>query len=183
VSISEKRIAAVGLRTATEAQAVWELPAGPSAARQARIALSGWLASVGIDPADGPGFDVVLAASELAANAGVHGVPPILLDACLAGDGDGRAVSVGVSDASPHLSVPAAATALAEHGRGLGIVAAVALQWGSRETPEGKETWFQIAVPMSADSASSGRAAYHNDPFWMNGQLSPGATRREALAS
>ena len=77
----------------------------------------------------------------------------------------------------------AVASPLAEHGRGLAIVAALALRWGSRETPDGKETWFEIAVPTLADSTSSGRAAYHNGPFGMDDELCPGGTRKEALAS
>jgi hypothetical protein len=183
VSAARKRVVAAGVRTAATAQAAWELPYGPSAARQARHALSGWLGSAGIDPADGPGTDIVLGAAELAANAGVHGLPPILLTARVAGDGDERLVTVGVSDASPQLPRSGVVSALAEHGRGLGIVAALALRWGSRRTPGGKETWFEIAVPTPADSTSSEPPAYHIGSFGMDEDLRPGATRAEALAS
>jgi len=73
--------------------------------------------------------------------------------------------------------------ATAEHGRGLAIVATLALRWGASETPGGKETWFEIAVPASADGGNSGRIGCHNGPFGMDGGLSHGAAHREALAS
>ena len=178
-----RRLTAAGHRITGSAEATWELPLGAQACGQARLVLRGWLATAGIDPADGPGADIVLAASELAANATVHGLPPVLLTARLTGDGDGQVVTVRVSDASRQLPEIAPSAELAEHGRGLAIVAALALRWGTIETPGGKETWFEIAVPASADSASSGRTGCHNGPFGMNGEISQGAARREVLAS
>jgi anti-sigma regulatory factor (Ser/Thr protein kinase) len=148
-----------------------------------RVALRGWLAAAGIDPTDGPGADIVLAASELAANAAVHGLPPVLLTAWLAGGSDDQVVTVRVGDACRQLPELAPATELAEHGRGLAIIAALALRWGTGETSGGKETWFEIAVSASADGASGGRMGCHNDPFSLDGDLSHGATRGEALAS
>jgi anti-sigma regulatory factor (Ser/Thr protein kinase) len=165
------------------AEATWELPLGASACGQARWALRGWLAAAGIDPADGLGAEIVLAASELVANASVHGLPPVLLNARLTGDRVGQVVTVRVNDASRQLPELTPFTALAEHGRGLAIVAALALRWGTGETPGGKETWFEIAVPASADSTSSGPTACHNGPFGLNDAPCPGATRREVLAS
>lgn len=183
MSAARKRTVAAGVRTATEIQAAWELPYGPLAAAQARRALSSWLAGFGIDPTDGGGFDIVLAASEVAANAGVHGLPPVLLHAWLDRDGSGWLVTVCVSDASPMLPGTSAASSLAEHGRGLSIVAALALRLDIRETADGKATWFTIAVPSPADPAGRGRTTYHNGPFGMNSKVNRGAARREALAS
>lgn len=183
MSAAGRRLAAGGRRSAAGAEAAWELPPGPLASGQARRALSGWLAGAGIDPGDGPGFDVVLAAAELAANAGVHGLPPVLLTARLSGDADGRVVTVRVSDAGTRPVRPVVVSPLAEQGRGLAIVAALALRWGTGEVPGGKEAWFEIAVPALAAGESSGRAASRNGPFGMNDELSPAAARREALAS
>lgn len=125
----------------------------------------------------------MLAASELVANAVVHGLPPVLLTARLAGDGDGQVVTIRVSDGSRRLPEPGPASATAEHGRGLAVVAALALRWGISETSGGKEAWFEMAVPASADGGSSGRIECHNGPFGMDGGVSHGAARREALAS
>jgi hypothetical protein len=172
------------MRTAAGIQAAWELPYGPLAAARARGALSSWLAGYGIDPADGPGFDIILATSELAANAGVHGLPPVLLDAWLEREGDGWLVTVCVSDEDPRLPGPVASLPLAEHGRGLGIAAAVALHLNVCPAPEGgKAAWLKITVPAPAGAESSGRVPCHDRPFGMNCELSPGPARGEALAS
>jgi hypothetical protein len=178
-----RRLTASGHRSTGSAEVTWELPPGALACGQARQALRGWLAAAGIDPAGAPCDGVVLAASELVANAVVHGLPPVLLTARLTGDGDGQVVTVRVSDGNRQLPEPAPASATADHGRGLAIVATLALRWGASETPGGKETWFEIAVPASADGGSGGRTGCHNGPFGMDGGLSHGAARREALAS
>jgi anti-sigma regulatory factor (Ser/Thr protein kinase) len=183
VSGTGRRLTAVCRRSAGSARAEWELPYGPTAARQARHALEGWLDSVGIDPADGPGPDIVLAASELAANAGLHGLPPIVLEARLTGDGDDQLVAVSVSDSSSQQPRSAVVSPVAEHGRGLGIVDALARRWGSRQTSDGKAMWFEIAVPTPARSTSGARGTYHNGPFEMDDERCPGATRSGALAS
>ncbi|HEX7164381.1 MAG TPA: ATP-binding protein [Trebonia sp.] len=183
MSATGKKVVAAGVRTATAIQAAWELPYGPLTAAQARGALSSWLAGFGIDPADGPGFDIVLATSEVAANASVHGRPPVLLDAWLERGENGQVVAVCVSDADPELPGPASPSLLAEYGRGLGIVAALALRLDIRQTTDGKEIWFEIAVPSQASVVGNGRASYHNDPFGMNNELNPGPTCGEALAS
>jgi hypothetical protein len=184
VSAVRKRAVAAGVRTAAEVHAAWELPHGPLAAAQARGALGSWLAGFGIDPADGPGFDIVLATSEVAANAGVHGRPPVLLDAWLEPGRNGWLVTVCVSDDDPQLPDPPAPLPLAEHGRGLGIAAALALHLDICPVPEGgKAAWLAIVVPAPAGTTGSGRAAYRNGPFGMNSEFNPGPVRGEVLAS
>src|SRR4051794_6063498 len=78
--------------------------------------------------------DVQLVASELVANALRHGSQPVELDMVLSSDG---VLTVAVADAS---SVPPRALGpkpLAERGRGLPIVAAVAQRWGVEQLEDG----------------------------------------------
>ena len=161
----------------------WTLPAGPEAAREARGALRGWLAGLGARP-DGETSDrIVLAASEAAANAGVHGCPPVTLAAAAVAVPGGTEVIVTVTDADPVVPHPRHAAGLDEHGRGLDIIDAVT-DWHTTTTGPGcKQVRFGVIVPglavSGADGSGGGRSG---DPFGMTG-LVPGATRRQVLAS
>lgn len=82
-----------------------------------------------------------LLVSELATNALRYGAPPITLTVTI----DGRCVEVAVRDEEP--SAPRATAAvgeLAESGRGLRLVAALASNWGTRSHPTGKTVWFTV---------------------------------------
>jgi hypothetical protein len=125
----------------------WELPAGLRAAGCARDLVRGFLAAAWGPDAGGFADAVVLAASELAANAGVHGAPPIRLSLRLE-DRAGRQVLVcAVRDASPRLPRVRGAGLGAERGRGLAVVAGIASAWGVREARGGKDAWFEVPVP------------------------------------
>lgn len=90
--------------------------------------------------------DVVLVASELVGNAVVHAKDANDLD--VAWDLHGSAVTVRVHDRSDLMPEPRTADVTATNGRGLAIVAAIADEWGVRETRPGKQVWARIAVTL-----------------------------------
>jgi anti-sigma regulatory factor (Ser/Thr protein kinase) len=87
------------------------------------------------------GDDVVLAASELAANAIEHAGTEF--EVCIALGPD--AASVSVRDWAPQ-SWPRArpGTDLGERGRGLGLVASLSHRWGWTVAGGSKVVWFQV---------------------------------------
>ncbi|QTE01105.1 ATP-binding protein [Streptomyces cyanogenus] len=92
----------------------------------------------------GRGDDVLLCVSELATNALLHGVPAgrgFLLRLTLHTDG---AVRVEVHDSGPGEVRAPEASADAEHGRGLLLVAALADKWGVGERNPGKIVWCEF---------------------------------------
>jgi anti-sigma regulatory factor (Ser/Thr protein kinase) len=119
--------------------ATWDLPADPavvaSARRQVAMRLRGW----GLNDA---AFITELVASELITNAIRYAQSPIQLrlirDRTLICE-----VSEGSSTA-PHLRQ---ARALDEGGRGLLLVSQLTQRWGSRQTPQGKTIWAELALP------------------------------------
>ena len=92
--------------------------------------------------------DVVLVASELVGNAIVHAVPAGDLDITWDVIWDVRdgAVVIRVTDPSADQPRPRAAGADATSGRGLTIVAAIAVEWGVDRMPVGKQVWARIPV-------------------------------------
>jgi anti-sigma regulatory factor (Ser/Thr protein kinase) len=84
--------------------------------------------------------DVVLVTSELVTNAVLHGSPPVGLLA----RASSRWLHVEVHDHSSAMPLPQDADDYDEHGRGLGIVAALAIRWGTRPTTAGKVVWAEI---------------------------------------
>jgi hypothetical protein len=100
--------------------------------------------------------DVVLLADELVTNAIVHAKTFIVLTL---DEAAGR-LHVEVQDEAPH-SRPVAVTsppeALEEHGRGLGLVRALAHEWGVYDLictyVDTKVLWFDV-LPVSADLGS-----------------------------
>lgn len=113
-----------------------ELPPDPTSAAVARRAVRDACAGTDLD------LDLlVLCTSELVANAVLHGRPPLEL-AVVVGD---EAIRVEVRDGSSRLALrrrPVVADTLS--GRGLGILQAVAAEWGSEPTATGKVTWFEF---------------------------------------
>jgi anti-sigma regulatory factor (Ser/Thr protein kinase) len=84
----------------------------------------------------------VLAVSELVANAAIHGRPPVRLRLRRTD----RRLIVDVGDGDDHLPRRRLAEETDEDGRGIGIVAALAASWGSRQLPEGKSVWCEFAL-------------------------------------
>jgi anti-sigma regulatory factor (Ser/Thr protein kinase) len=91
--------------------------------------------------------DVVLVASELLNNAVMHTASNLMdeeLD--VAWDVQPDCVLVRVVDASPDLPRPRPTNPQDIRGRGLSIVAALALDWGVRRTAGGKQVWARVPI-------------------------------------
>ncbi|KQX66225.1 ATP-binding protein [Angustibacter sp. Root456] len=86
--------------------------------------------------------DAQLAVSELIANAVKHARTPLVLE--LTADDDH--LTVTVIDGEPELTAQVQQHALAESGRGLRIVAAVAADWGMERRDDGKALWFRLPL-------------------------------------
>lgn len=125
---------------APEQVASWELPAGPTAAAQARDLTVTTLTRWGLEDLL---FTAELVVSELVTNAYRYGGgTPVTLrlirDRCLICE---------VSDSSstaPHLR---RARTTDEGGRGLFLVAQLTERWGTRYTRDGKTVWTELAMP------------------------------------
>jgi len=142
---------------ATGSPASWRescvLPSGPAGARAAREMTRGCLRGWGVDD---PGGEVILAVSELAANACVHGLPPVVLGLALDAGPAGAAVTCRVSDANPELpSLAAALAADAESGRGLVIVAALASRVWTEPCAHGKAVCCRFDLRPAATPAAA----------------------------
>ena len=94
--------------------------------------------------ADSALCDVELLSSELITNAVVHTQAPSTV--CVSWNGE--QLRVEVTDIDPQL--PAACTdpaeLLAESGRGLVLVRALAAEWGAQPDPAGKRVWFAVGT-------------------------------------
>lgn len=86
--------------------------------------------------------DAQLAVSELIANAVKHARTPLVLE--LMADDD--CLTVTVADEERELASQVQQHALAESGRGLRIVAAVASDWGVEPRATGKALWFRLPL-------------------------------------
>jgi anti-sigma regulatory factor (Ser/Thr protein kinase) len=130
-----------------------QLPGGLTSARQARSAVRQALATWGMHD---PSGDAELLASELAANAAEYGRGPIHLALHHhAQPGGRRAITCEVTDTSPGLPQPRQAGPDGERGRGLAIVAALADGSGVRAGPDGKTSWFTLALRDRLDRAAT----------------------------
>ena len=92
--------------------------------------------------------DAQLATSELVANAVRHAGTDLVLTVAMDG-----VVTIAIHDGHPELRRPVVADAgyLAENGRGLHIVAAIAQDWGITTAANGKVVWFSLALPDEAE--------------------------------
>jgi anti-sigma regulatory factor (Ser/Thr protein kinase) len=90
--------------------------------------------------------DVVLVASELVGNAIMHAPPPVDDELDISWDLEPDAVVVRVLDGSPELPQRRRRDAKEANGRGLSIVAAIALDWGIRRTELGKQVWARVPI-------------------------------------
>jgi anti-sigma regulatory factor (Ser/Thr protein kinase) len=117
-----------------------DLLGGGEVAARARAFTSGVLSSWHL-----PGElreKVVLAVSELVANALTHGMPPLGLRLRRTD----RRLVVEVRDADERMPRRQHARATDEGGRGLSIVATIAASWGARPLDEGKAVWCEFPL-------------------------------------
>ena len=90
--------------------------------------------------------DVVLVASELVSNAVVHATNDADDDLDVAWEIRPDCVVIRVVDASPELPRRRTTDETDTRGRGLSIVAALALDWGVRRTAHGKQVWARVPI-------------------------------------
>lgn len=121
-------------------RAGWEVWRLPDAVGHARRFTARTLRSWGVrEDADA----VLLAVSELVTNALVHTQGPVRLDLTQTGD----RLRVAVSDSSPRTPVKdSSGDWEATGGRGIMLVEAVSLAWGSVPLSGGKQVWCEIAL-------------------------------------
>ena len=90
--------------------------------------------------------DVVLVASELVSNAVVHAANGVEEDLDVAWEVQPDCVLIKVVDASPDLPRRRSTNDTDTRGRGLSIVASLALDWGVRRTASGKQVWARVPI-------------------------------------
>ena len=94
--------------------------------------------------------DVVLVASELVSNAVMHTASNQVNDELdVLWDVHPDSVLVRVIDASTDLPRARPSTPRDTRGRGLAIVAALALDWGVRRTASGKQVWARVPIALA----------------------------------
>ncbi|MFF4508236.1 ATP-binding protein [Streptomyces sp. NPDC001401] len=132
-----------------EAAHVFPLPHTPGAVsavrRRVRCILTDW--NLAADLAE----DVLLVVSELLTNAIVHALPPATLSLSHLQVDRCRAVRVEVTDMGPvtPAGLPASALDPDEHGRGLGIVTALATRCGVQVHAGGTSRWAELPFGRS----------------------------------
>jgi anti-sigma regulatory factor (Ser/Thr protein kinase) len=90
--------------------------------------------------------DVVLVASELVGNAVIHASASFEDELDITWELEPEAVVVRVHDGSDAVPRQRSTNQSETGGRGLTIVAAIALDWGVRRTGHGKQVWARIPV-------------------------------------
>ena len=92
--------------------------------------------------------DAVLLASELVTNGVLHAGTDLLVELFFLDD----AVVLAVSDGSTRPAYPKDPALLAEGGRGLALVDALATRWGVTANPYGKRVWAELGAQGPAPS-------------------------------
>jgi two-component sensor histidine kinase len=93
--------------------------------------------------------DVVLVASELVGNAVIHAAASFDHALDVTWDVEPEAVVVRVLDGSSDLPRQRSTNENETGGRGLSIVAAIALDWGVRRNDTGKQVWARVPITRS----------------------------------
>jgi anti-sigma regulatory factor (Ser/Thr protein kinase) len=101
---------------------------------------------LGLDLGEELIHDLKLLTGELVANSVTHTKAACVV--CVRWTGE--RLRVEVTDVDPALVASSEALSTDEHGRGLFLVAALATEWGSDPCVAGKNTWFELAIPISA---------------------------------
>ncbi|HEX3961154.1 MAG TPA: ATP-binding protein [Trebonia sp.] len=162
---------------------MWQLSEDTTAARQARLAIRAWLSGLRIDPAGDVGADIVMVASELAANAVVHGQPPVWLSARVdLGSGYVPAIVITVTDGGGAEVSPPVSAPDSEDGRGLAIVAALADWTDTEKTWNATQVRAGFALPDL--TVPSPRHQHCNTPSGtVRGGTRPGCPPRASLSA
>lgn len=148
-----RRGAAAGKKEGPKAKTWCRLTPGPEAAGEAREAMAGWLAWLGAD--SDAVFPTLLAVSEVAANAGVHGEPPVTLTASAQHDGGDLKLVVAVGDCGVSLPRQRRAGDMDESGRGMQLAEAFTDRLETVSLQEGKEVRFWVTIPARAHAPGS----------------------------
>jgi len=99
------------------------------------------------EPALAPvAYTAVLLASELVANAVLHGGAPLEVTVTV----EGHRARVEVFDGSPRLPVRRNYSTMSGTGRGLVLVERLATRWGIDPTPTGKVVWFELDAAQAS---------------------------------
>jgi anti-sigma regulatory factor (Ser/Thr protein kinase) len=112
-----------------------ELASVGAARRFVRRTLEAWRA-------DGVDFEAAQVVSELTTNSVIHARSPFRVELSL----DGDHLTIGVTDSSPVLPRLKRHSAQATTGRGIGVVAALALAWGTEPRADGKRVWATLST-------------------------------------
>jgi anti-sigma regulatory factor (Ser/Thr protein kinase) len=115
------------------------------ARRRARAVLENWqLPDETVD-------DALLIIAELSTNAIAHALPPAELSLTLRARGPGRVLHIAVSDRGSARAPgpPAPRDDIAEHGRGLEIVTALATTQGMTIGPNNCTRWAELRIPSA----------------------------------
>ncbi|GAA2116147.1 ATP-binding protein [Streptomyces synnematoformans] len=122
--------------------AEWSFPADPGCVRTARAVVRDTLRTWHLDPVSDL---AVLLVSELVTNSLRYASGPVGLRLHAVGGSDaGGAIRVEVSDTLPVPPRVRTAAPDEEGGRGLQLVATVALRWGIERAGMGKTVWFEL---------------------------------------
>ena len=113
------------------------LPAEPASVPQARRFVCDSLTSLGAAPACG---DAETLTSELATNAVIHARTPFTVEVSR----DGQIVRICVLDTSPAPPRLRDYGLDATTGRGMRLVASLAVDWGVQPQGRGKTVWFEL---------------------------------------
>jgi anti-sigma regulatory factor (Ser/Thr protein kinase) len=139
-----------------------QLPGRPESAATARALVRQILGEN--HPSTG---DAMVIVSELVGNAVAHtrsGQPGGTVTVAVELSAQPPAVCIRVDDAGgPTVPVPAAATPGDEHGRGLGIVAALAAEWGTEHSETGTATWCRL-TEGETPTVMTANHSRHRDP-------------------
>lgn len=150
---AEAETAAAAVRAAhdtvaprTTATVALRLPADARAGTMARRAVQAVCRSWGLGADEGWADDAELVVAELVGNAVRHAPSTLALSV----DRRGEDVVVAVTDGVVAAPVPRSASPLAEDGRGMLIIEALADGWGVDQRPVGKSVWVQLRPPAVA---------------------------------